>query len=75
MKFAAHVAIAPGSCNFPSVNSRTIDRPIFFMLAEFDQIQLVRSCVDYIERMRKGASRDSRRRLSGVHHSYEGLQA
>jgi hypothetical protein len=73
VKFAAHIAIAPGSCNFPQRDARTIDRPIFFMLAEFDQVQLVRSCVDYIERMRKAGKAEIRVAIyPGVHHSYEG---
>ena len=73
VKFAAHIAIAPGSCNFPQRDARTIDRPIFFMLAEFDQVQLVRSCIEYIERMRKAGRAEIRVAVyPGVHHSYEG---
>src|SRR5262249_13721610 len=47
--------------------------PIFFMLAEFDQVQLVRSCIKYIERMRKAGRAEIRVAVyPGVHHSYEG---
>jgi dienelactone hydrolase len=70
--FAAHVAIAPGSCNFPQRDVRTIGGPILFMLAEHDQIQLIRSCIDYIERMRKAGKAEIRVAVyPGVHHTYE----
>jgi TPR repeat protein/dienelactone hydrolase len=71
--FAAHIAIAPGSCNFPQRDVRTTGGPIFFMLAELDQTQLVRSCVEYIERMRKAGKAEIRIAIyPGVYHAYEG---
>jgi dienelactone hydrolase len=54
LRFAAHIAIAPGGCNFQQRNARTSGAPIFFMLAEFDEIGRVPACVEYAERMRTG---------------------
>lgn len=71
--FAAHVAIAPGSCNFPQRDVRTAGGPIFFMLGEFDQIQLIGSCIEYSERMRKAGNAAVRVAIyPGVYHAYEG---
>lgn len=71
--FAAHVAIAPGSCNFPQRDVRTVGGPIFFMLGELDQVQLVGSCIEYIERMRKAGKAHIRVAIyPGVYHAYEG---
>jgi TPR repeat protein len=71
--FAAHVAIAPGSCNFPQRDARTVGGPIFFMLGELDQVQLVGSCIEYIERMRKEGKAAVRVAIyPGVYHAYEG---
>ncbi|MDX2157163.1 MAG: dienelactone hydrolase family protein [Hyphomicrobiaceae bacterium] len=70
--FAAHVAISPGSCNFPQRDARTTGGPIFFMLAELDQTQLVRSCMEYIERMRKAGKAEVRLAVyPGVYHAFE----
>lgn len=70
--FAAHVALSPGSCNFPQRDARTIDRPIFFMLAELDQTQLVRSCIEYAERMRMAGKATIRIAVyPGVYHTFE----
>ena len=71
--FAAHIAVAPGSCNFPQRDVRTTGGPIFFMLAELDQTQLVGSCIEYIERMRKAGKAKIRVAIyPGVYHAYEG---
>ena len=71
--FAAHIAIAMGSCNFPQRDVRTTGGPIFFMLGELDQDQLVGSCIEYIERMRKAGKATIRVAIyPGVYHAYEG---
>jgi TPR repeat protein len=71
--FAAHVAIAMGSCNFPQRDVRTTGGPIFFMLGELDPIQRVGSCIEYIERMRKAGKAMIRVAVyPGVYHAYEG---
>lgn len=72
-KFAAHVAIAPGSCNFPQRDVRTTGGPIFFMLGELDPIQTVGACVAYAERMRAAGKAQIRIAVyPGVFHAYEG---
>ena len=73
VRFAAHVAIAPGSCNFQQRDARTTGAPVFFMLAELDDVHRVASCVDYIERMRAAGNAHIRLGVyPGVHHAYEG---
>ena len=72
-KFAAHVAIAPGSCNFQQRDVRTTGGPIFFMLGELDPIQTVGTCVGYAERMRAAGKAQIRIAVyPGVFHAYEG---
>jgi TPR repeat protein len=72
-EFAAHIAIAPGSCNFPQRDVRTIARPIFFMLGEHDVNQTVGACVEYAERMRRAGRATIRLAVyPGVYHAYEG---
>lgn len=71
-RFAAHVAIAPGSCNFQQRDVRTTGGPIFFMLGELDPIQTVRACVGYAERMRAAGKAEIRIAVyPGVFHAYE----
>ena len=71
--FAAHIAIAMGSCNFPQRDVRTTGGPIFFMLGELDENQRVAPCVEYIERMRKAGKATVRVAVyPGVYHGYEG---
>lgn len=70
--FAAHIAIAMGSCNFPQRDVRTTGGPIFFMFAELDQTQLLGSCIEYVERMRKAGKATIRVAVyPGVYHGYE----
>jgi dienelactone hydrolase len=72
-RFAAHIAIAMGSCNFQQRDVRTNGGPIFFMLGELDQIQRVGPCIEYIERMRKAGKATIRVAVyPGVYHGYEG---
>jgi dienelactone hydrolase len=71
--FAAHIAIAMGSCNFPQRDVRTTGGPIFFMLGELDENQRVAPCIEYIERMRKAGKATIRVAVyPGVYHGYEG---
>jgi dienelactone hydrolase len=73
IRFAAHVSIAPGGCNFQQRDVRTTVTPIFFMLAELDDAHLVPTCVDYIQRMRAAGNPNIRLAVyPGVHHAYEG---
>jgi len=70
--FAAHVAIAMGGCNFPQRDVRTTGGPIFFMLGELDETQLVGPCIDYVEKMRKAGKATIRVAIyPGVYHAYE----
>ena len=71
-KFAAHVAITAGSCNFQLRDPRTTGAPIFFMLAEFDDVLAVPNCIDFIQRMRDAGPANIRIAVyPGVHHSFE----
>ena len=71
--FAAHIAIAMGSCNFPQRDVRTTGGPIFFMLGELDEIQRVGPCIEYIEKIRKAGKATVRVAVyPGVYHGYEG---
>ncbi len=71
-KFAAHVAIAPGSCNFQLRDPRTTGAPMMFMLAELDDIHAVPTCIDLIQRMRAAGPSNIRIAVyPGVHHGFE----
>ena len=71
-KFAAHVAIAPGSCNFQLRDPRTTGAPIMFMLAELDDVLAVPNCIDLIQRMRAAGPSSIRIAVyPGVHHGFE----
>ena len=71
-KFAAHVAIAPGSCNFQLREPRTTGAPILFMLAELDDVLSVPNCIDLIQRMRAAGPSNIRIAVyPGVHHGFE----
>jgi dienelactone hydrolase len=73
VRFAAHVSIAPGGCNFQQRDVRTTGAPMFFMLAELDEANLVPTCIDYIQRMRAAGNPNIRLAVyPGVHHAYEG---
>ena len=72
IRFAAHIVIAPGGCNFPQRDVRTTGAPIFFMLGEHDDVHLATTCADYVRRMRDAGNRNMRLAVyPGVHHSYE----
>jgi dienelactone hydrolase len=72
LKFAAHVAVAPGGCTFQAVDPKTTGAPIFFMLAELDDGTPASPCVDFADRMRSGGNRNVRVAMyPGVHHGYE----
>lgn len=72
IRFAAHVAIAPGSCNIQAKDARTTGAPIFFMLAELDDGTPSVDCVHYAERMKQAGNKNIRVAMyPGVYHAYE----
>jgi TPR repeat protein/dienelactone hydrolase len=73
IRFAAHVAMSPGGCNFQQRDARSNGAPIFFMLAELDDGTPVMPCVAYIQRMRAAGNSNIRWAVyPGVFHAYEG---
>jgi dienelactone hydrolase len=72
VRFAAHVAIAPGGCNFQQRDVRTTGAPIFFMLAELDDGTPAMPCVEYIQRIRAAGNQMTRWAVyPGVFHTFE----
>jgi TPR repeat protein/dienelactone hydrolase len=72
IRFAAHIAIATGSCNLQQRDARTTGAPIFFMLAELDDGTPVLPCIEYIGRMRAAGNPNIRWAVyPGVYHAYE----
>jgi dienelactone hydrolase len=72
-RFAAHVAIATGGCNFQNEDARTTGAPIFFMLAELDDYTPIRPCLEYADRMRAAGNPHVRLAVyPGVYHAFEG---
>lgn len=54
--FAAHVALTPGGCALPYRDARTTNRPIFFMLADRDDLTPSTPCLELAERMRQAGN-------------------
>lgn len=70
--FAAHVAIVPGGCGIRLRDARTTGAPIFFMLAELDDITPTRTCLAYADSMRAAGNVNVRTAVYyGVYHAYE----
>jgi TPR repeat protein/dienelactone hydrolase len=73
IRFAAHIAIATGGCNIPRRDARTTGAPVFFMLAELDDVTPILSCIDLATRMRAAGNPSVRLAVyPGVYHAYEG---
>lgn len=72
IRFAAHVSLSAGSCNFQQRDVRTTGAPMFFMLAELDDGTPAMPCVEYIQRMRAAGNANIRWAVyPGVYHAFE----
>ena len=75
VQFAAHVAIVP-NCHIVNQSLRTTGAPIFFMLAELDDLVPARFCVEHAERLRgAGNSEIEVKVYKGAHHAWECISA
>lgn len=71
LAFALHVPIVP-DCVSQFRNASTTGRPIFFMLAELDDLTPSRPCVEFAERLKvAGNSAVSIKVYRGQHHAWE----
>lgn len=71
-RFAAHVAIVPGGCNVRLQDTRTTGAPIFFMMAELDDITPTNLCQSYADAIRAAGNKSVRVAVYyGVYHAYE----
>lgn len=75
LQFAAHAPIAP-PCNAVMQTKTTTDKPIFFMLAEFDDQGPAIPCVNLANDMRRaGNLRVDLKVYEGAHHAWEKIGA
>jgi len=73
VEFAAHIAISP-DCTWTTRNAATTGRPIFFMLAEFDDQTPAKFCLEQADRIRRaGNKRVATKVYDGAHHAWEEL--
>ncbi|MBR1198770.1 dienelactone hydrolase family protein [Bradyrhizobium sp. AUGA SZCCT0240] len=71
LAFALHVPIVP-DCVGQFRNAATTGRPIFYMVAELDDLTPAKPCVEYADRMKAaGNSRVSIKIYPGQHHAWE----
>jgi TPR repeat protein len=72
IRFAAHVSLSAGSCNFQQRDARTTGAPMFFMLAELDDGTPALPCVEFIQRLRAAGNANVRWAVyPGVYHAFE----
>ena len=73
--FAAHIPIVP-NCHLVNTSLRTTGAPMFFMLAELDDLTPSRFCVEYAERLRAaGSAKIENKVYKGAHHNWEIISA
>ena len=73
MAFAAHVAIVPG-CTWVNSSVSTTGAPIFFMLAELDDVTPAKACVERAQKLKEaGNDRIEFKVYKGAHHAWESL--
>jgi dienelactone hydrolase len=73
--FAAHIPIVP-NCHLVNTSLRTTGAPMFFMLAELDDLTPARFCVEHAERLRSvGNARIEVKVYKGAHHGWESISA
>jgi dienelactone hydrolase len=71
LAFALHVAIVP-FCNTSFRDTTTTGQPIFYMLAELDDLTPSKPCVGYADRLRKAGNKNvSVKVYPGQHHAWE----
>lgn len=70
--FSLHVGICPG-CVAQHRDAATTDRPLFFMLAEYDDYTPARFAVDYAQRMRAAGNGRIRVKVYKAHHGWESI--
>jgi dienelactone hydrolase len=71
--FAAHVAIAPG-CTWINSSVETTGAPIFFMLAELDDVTPAKPCVERAKNLRAAGNTGIEVKVyKGAHHAWEVL--
>ena len=71
--FAAHVAVVPG-CTWVNSSLETTGAPIFFMLAELDDVAPAKPCVERAEKLKAaGNKRIEVKVYKGAHHAWEAL--
>ena len=74
LAFAAHVAIAP-DCAAQHGNARTTGRPIFYMLAELDDYNLAKPCVEYVDRIKAAGNPNVALKVyQGARHNWEDVR-
>lgn len=73
--FAVHVPIVP-NCHLINKSFRTTGAPMFFMLAELDDLTPAQFCVEHAERLRtNGNSKIEVKVYKGAHHGWEKISA
>jgi dienelactone hydrolase len=73
--FAAHIPIVP-NCHIVNTSLRTTGAPIFFMLAELDDLTPAPFCVEHAERLRAaGNAKIEVKVYKGAHHGWEKISA
>lgn len=71
LSFALHVPIVP-DCIGQFRNAGTTGRPIFYMLAELDDLTPSKPCVEYADRLREAGNKNvSVKVYLGQHHAWE----
>jgi dienelactone hydrolase len=73
LAFAAHVAIVPG-CTWINSSVETTGAPIFFMLAELDDIAPARPCLERAHKLKAAGNNGVEVKVyKGAHHAWEAL--
>jgi dienelactone hydrolase len=74
LAFSAHVAIAP-DCAAQHSNASTTGKPIFYMLAELDDYNLAKPCVEYVDRIKASGNPGVTLKVyKGAHHNWEDVR-
>ena len=72
LAFAAHVAIVPG-CTWVNKSVATTGAPIFFMLAELDDITPAKPCLERAQKLKAAGNNGVVKVYKGAHHAWEAL--
>jgi dienelactone hydrolase len=73
--FAAHIPIVP-NCHLVNTSLHTTGAPMYFMLAELDDLTPAQFCVEYAERLRAaGNAKIEVKVYKGAHHGWEKISA